>query len=176
MSKFTKRQQIYTLGFKYKCGLCKKESRQFKNESGMKMWSRLHFKKNKDCGAHHKKFGLGNGFNNTFTDGNGKKHHTGSARSGKGCEFKMPKTTGHQKADKKVRLEDTQRREAYLLKAIEDENYLKQIQKDLAIPKKSITLECRICGDFGYYEDIKDDDDDFEFGTCAECEDGSDDE
>ena len=174
MSK-TKKQQIYTLGFKYKCGLCQKESRQFKNESGMNMWSRLHFKKNKDCGAHHKKFGLGIGFNNTFTDEKGKKHHCGSARS-TDCEFSrgLAKMGGHQKAAKKVCLEDTQKREKYILEALGgNDDFKKQLAKDM---KKSITLECRICGDFGYYEDIKDDDDDFEFGTCAECEDGSDDE
>lgn len=39
------------------------------------------------------------------------------------------------------------------------------------IKKKTIMLECRKCGDLGYYEDIMDDPNDFKYGTCADCED-----
>ena len=42
------------------------------------------------------------------------------------------------------------------------------------IPKRTIVLECRCCGNLGYYEDIRDDysadEPDFEFGTCGECD------
>ena len=35
-------------------------------------------------------------------------------------------------------------------------------------------LECRICGNLGYYKDIRDDHGadkpDFKFGTCGECD------
>ena len=52
--------------------------------------------------------------------------------------------------------------------------------RDDLIPKRSITLECRCCGNLGYYEDIRDDygasEPDFEYGTCGECDPPSDDE
>jgi len=38
------------------------------------------------------------------------------------------------------------------------------------VPKRTMVLDCRCCGDWGYYEDIQDDADDFEYGTCADCE------
>jgi|TARA_R110000787_G_scaffold119494_3_gene230391 hypothetical protein len=38
------------------------------------------------------------------------------------------------------------------------------------IQKRTLTIECRCCGTEGYYEDIKDDDNDYEYGTCYDCE------
>ena len=38
------------------------------------------------------------------------------------------------------------------------------------IPKRTLIIECRSCGDEGYYEDIKDDDNDYKYGTCYDCE------
>lgn len=37
-------------------------------------------------------------------------------------------------------------------------------------PKRSHQMECRCCGDFGWYEDIADDADDDEYGTCGACD------
>lgn len=37
-------------------------------------------------------------------------------------------------------------------------------------PKKTHLLTCRDCGELGYYEDIADDPNDDEHGTCADCE------
>ena len=48
------------------------------------------------------------------------------------------------------------------------------------LPKRTTVLECRKCGNTGYYEDIRDDysadEPDFEFGTCGECDPPSSDE
>ena len=50
----------------------------------------------------------------------------------------------------------------------------------LRLPKRTTVLECRKCGNTGYYEDIRDDysadEPDFEFGTCGECDPPSSDE
>lgn len=44
------------------------------------------------------------------------------------------------------------------------------------LPKRTIVIECRCCGNTGYYEDIRDDyaadKPDFEYGTCGECDPG----
>ena len=42
------------------------------------------------------------------------------------------------------------------------------------VPKRTITLTCRRCGNLEYYESIRDDYDckypDYEYGTCGECD------
>ena len=50
----------------------------------------------------------------------------------------------------------------------------------MEIPKHSLIIECRVCGDFGFYEDIRDDREDikpdYEFGECGGCEEEENDE
>tara|TARA_R110000823_G_C15789645_1_gene486000 strand:- start:99 stop:698 length:600 start_codon:yes stop_codon:yes gene_type:complete len=124
--------RIYTIGFNYKCGNCGQVCRHYKNKCGMENWKRLHFKINEDCKAHHKKFGLGDGFNNSFTDTCGKTHLVGSARSDAKMDdyYKMPKGHGHNKHHLKEELELLCDQEAYLMKARTDDNYKLQLTKD----------------------------------------------
>jgi len=46
---------------------------------------------------------------------------------------------------------------------------------DQSVPKWTLQIECRKCGDIGWYEDIADDwntddEEDKEYGLCSECE------
>jgi len=100
--------QSYTVGYNYKCGKCKTISRHYKEEKGMELWKRLHFKRNPACKAHHHEHGLGHGFNNSFVDVAGKSHFIRSARTGELSAYaiqEQPKFGGHQKAKKKENLE-----------------------------------------------------------------------
>jgi len=128
-SKNGKNGQFYTIGYNYKCGNCGMCCRNFKEERGMNMWKRLHFKKNPDCKKHHKKFGLGDGFNDSFTDMEGRKHNVSSAR-GETNGYKMPKMAGHNKETKRLEKEDMKRRKDYKEKAKTDKFYQKQLVKD----------------------------------------------
>ena len=203
-----KKCRLTTSGYFYKCGCCQKVSRAYNEESGMKLWKRLHFKKNEECKIYDRKF-ISEGYNNHLVDIGGKKHNVSSARQGNYTGIDITKLGGgHKKAHMKIAIKDKADVERYL-KAAEDGNedfqsqirkdeihhkisdYLKQRQRAMTeeiqadslerqrrinefqgrcYNKKSITLECRVCGDLGYYEDIKDDDDDFEFGLCGECD------
>ena len=126
----SKKGRLYTIGFNYKCGNCGEKSRHYKNESGMEIWKKLHFKFNHDCKAHNKKYGLGDGFNNSFTDESGKRHFTASARGGIKEEYKLPKSHGHNKKWKKEEAQFHSQQKAYLMKALEDDNYKVQLRKD----------------------------------------------
>jgi len=121
---YTGKQLLYTIGYDYKCCNCGQHSPQFKNESGMEMWKRLHFKRNEDCKLHNKKYELSDGFNRKFTNECGKTHLIKSL-------FKMPcKITGHKKKMKKEDLQIQKERENYLMKAMENVNYKNQMIKD----------------------------------------------
>jgi len=47
----------------------------------------------------------------------------------------------------------------------EDEDF-----KYFGVPKRTLQLTCRCCGMPGWYEDLKDDEDDYDYGTCGECD------
>jgi hypothetical protein len=125
----------YTIGYTYKCGCCKKNSNQFKEERGMKRWKRLHFKFNPECKKYEKESGTGIGFNNHFVDEKGKRHNTSSARCVGAFNYKIPKKAqmGHSKKAKKQDLEDYQQMMKFILEAADgNAGYVKQMMKDVA--------------------------------------------
>jgi len=126
----SKNTQIYTIGFNYVCGNCGVQSRKFKKESGMDLWKRLHFKKNKDCKTYEIKFGLSDGFNTSHRDEAGHTHFVSSARGGEKSSYKVPKGSGHNKHQIKEEIQMAQEQESYALKALTDKNYQLQLLKD----------------------------------------------
>ena len=133
MASTTKQKgMVITQGYSYKCGNCSKQSRQFKNESGMKMFCRLHFKKNPKCKAYDKKYIKQSGFNNHFVDDMGRKHNTSSARLSGSTGYTIPKkyaNGGHKKNYTKKVLQDKKTKEKYHKNL--DEDKLLQMIKDL---------------------------------------------
>ena len=124
--------QIYTIGFCYKCGKCGKGSKNFQSENTMLMWKRLHFKKNPACKKRHDTAGLGDGYNNTFVDDMGKKHNTGYHRNPAMLgEYKIPKSSGHNKKNKEYDTSDDRDVRAYLKKAKTNKGYQEQMIRDM---------------------------------------------
>ena len=126
--------QSYTIGHNYKCGLCKQVSRHYKEEKGMLLWCRLHFKKNPACKAHHHAHGLGDTTNNTFVDAWGKSHLVRSGRTGEMTAYAIQgniKLVGHGKKHKKERLKDAECSNKYSLAAMENIAFKNQIKGDL---------------------------------------------
>lgn len=114
--------QTVTLGYTYSCGLCKKKSRTFTTDKGMKMWCRLHFKKNPACKTHHKKFGLGENYSNSYRDMAGQEHLVRSGRTGLYTEYAkelagLGYCGGHNKFKNKEDMEDLEQTKEYIADA-----------------------------------------------------------
>lgn len=126
--------QSYTIGFNYKCGLCKQVSRYYKEEKGMKLWCRLHFKKFPACKEHHHEHGLEYGVNDSFVDSAGKSHFIRSGRTGELSAYaiqEQPKFVGHQKAKKREDLQSCREVEKYTTESQSNINFRLQILGDI---------------------------------------------
>ena len=56
---------------------------------------------------------------------------------------------------------------------IDDDDYDEEESAIMSKFKKTLQIECRCCGEWGWYEDIRDDlkgKPDYKYGTCADCE------
>jgi len=127
------KRAIVGSGYIYKCGCCGISSREHNREYGMKIWRRLHFKKNPECGKYDNKHGMSKSYNNDIVLVSGKLIKVDNARRGTSV-FK--KSSGHNKSRKKIHLSDEKLRNNYKKNAKKNPNFAQQIIKDKLLGTK----------------------------------------
>ena len=122
--------QTYTQNYCYTCGCCSTVSPHFgSGMKGLKIWMRLHFKRNPKCKEHHYKYGINKTLTTFQRDIGGAAHIVHSGRMGnsinggrRGC--------GHNKALKREDLLVASLTKEYQREAETNEDYQRQIKKD----------------------------------------------
>ena len=136
------KSQVYTQAYCYTCGCCKTQSPSYgSGMKGLKVWMRLHFKRNPKCKEHHYKYGIDKTLTTFQRDIGGNLTIEHSGRQGRAATIHK-KSCGHNKALHKENLLVERLSKDYQREAEHNLNYKLQIHQDELYNKKyDIKLE-----------------------------------